>query len=308
MNITDKKKVVTFEMLEDWHRCRHKALLRRLGRRGKISLDERIARTVGKAVENAVAAETHEEREAAIDDLVKRLPREEQADALKRVDELVARADELYDDSEESDQQVQFSWTDPVTGWTLVAKPDEVKYVQDDDGRGVKQIIDDKTSWRLTAKHKRNIFFFGLVVSLSDEEEEARLRKQGERPTRFPLQLVVRLLGTPPVDPETGEQPEMGEREHKFWYSRGRQQEKLDEIRRAIREMDAAFAEITKAQAEFEGHENVRAEVATKLLPIFPAKESWDCERCRYYRTDCPLFKDKVSSSEADSTQLPKTA
>lgn len=301
MKTKEGEKVLTFEMLEDWHRCRFSFLLRRLGKRGKISLQERVARTVGKAVENAISADTDEEREAAIDDLVRRLPAAERADALKKVDELVARADELYDDTSDSDQQVQLEWTDPVTGWKLVAKPDEVKFVQEGD-RGIKQIIDDKTSWRLTSRHKRNIFFFGLVASLSDEEEDKAARARGEKPYRWPLQLVVRLLGTPPATDEDGDPVTPPDPEPKFWYSRSRQQEKLDEIRRVIREIDAA---LTALRNEEETLKDTVPEA--KLLQLFPAKESWACDRCRYQCTDCPLFRGRLASNDPDAN-LPKTA
>lgn len=137
-------------------------------------------------VAHAMAAEEPKNRdEAEIVEQLKRLPEAEREQARELVAELVAAADELEDDEDVEDKtkETQLSWQDPVTGWTLFAKPDEIGMVDGGRGRDVLQLTDLKSAETLKRKHKDQLYFFALVAHL------AKVRDY-----YGPIKLVVKLL------------------------------------------------------------------------------------------------------------------
>lgn len=139
-------------------------------------------------VAHAMAAEEPKNRdEAEIVEQLKRLPEAEREEAKQLVTELIAAADELEDDEDVEDKtkETQLSWEDPVTGWKLFAKPDEIGMVDGGRGRDVLQLTDLKSAESLKRKHKDQMYFFALVAHL------AKVRNY-----YGPIKLVVKLLKT----------------------------------------------------------------------------------------------------------------
>lgn len=285
---------LTHERLELFLRCRRKFRQTVARRTGFISIQTQVAKTVGQAVEFATATDVPEERLAIIAAALQTLPEAEQPEALSRIEECISNSDvlraaELSFDDEDADEvsadsrhryviegcqsQVQFSWDDPVTGWTLKAKPDWVQ--QTCDSRGpVLRIIDDKTAGHCTTYHKRNLYFFGLVVAKQLDFEQFQARQRGERYVRPTIELVVRLLGERD-NPQEPREIVLG------FYSRKREWAQLDEIRRVIAGIEEAFA-----------------------TDDFPAKTDWNCDTCPH-RLDCPAF---LALGETVDEALPSTA
>src|SRR5262249_3718829 len=151
---------------------------------------------VGDTVHAAVAAKP-EERAQVIAQFLEKLPEEDREIAAEAVEDLVATADELEDESDATDlkKEKQLSWFDPETGWTLKAKPDETGMTMNDYGREIPMVLDKKTAihpkyksrraaLKALDKCKRQVFFFGLVYSLVNNYHG-------------PIKLVVRFLGDP---------------------------------------------------------------------------------------------------------------
>lgn len=137
-------------------------------------------------VVHALAAEEPKNRdEAEIVEQLKRLPVAEREEAKKLVTELVAAADELEDEEEVDDKtkETQLSWDDPMTGWTLFAKPDEIGMVDGGRGRDVLQLTDLKSAEKRKRRHADQMYFFALVAHL------AKVRGY-----YGPIKLVVKLL------------------------------------------------------------------------------------------------------------------
>jgi hypothetical protein len=238
-------------------RCRRRFINQQRGIKGKVERGTVIARSVGKAVEAATTVSTPRERADIVMEHIGHLPLHEQKAAIVRTVELIERADELADDTVDSTKQVQFSWYDPRTGFTFKAKPDEVQNTTDDRGPVIR-IIDDKTASKVSCRHRRNLYFFGFVVSKQLQEEQAQARKRGELYIMPSIQLVVRPLGKNSEGEVSAEQA--------FWYKRRREDSQLSEYRRIIGMMKEA---------------DERNE--------FPGKTDWDCDRCPFRQT-CPEY------------------
>ncbi|MBZ0188188.1 MAG: PD-(D/E)XK nuclease family protein [Candidatus Obscuribacterales bacterium] len=91
----------------------------------------------------------------------------------------IAYLDESYTEGS-PDREKKLAWTDPVTLWSLVAKPDELIIAH---GNDYMQIADFKTAFRLSPKHKEQLYFFAMVASLATGY-------------KGPVRLVVKLLGS----------------------------------------------------------------------------------------------------------------
>jgi hypothetical protein len=252
---------VPFDLLQDWRQCPFKCLLKLLGVPGQVTERERFKRDLGRIVENAVSGDNTSG--------CSQLPDDELIEAQRMVSlskQLSAQR------GGSSQQQVQFSWSDPVSGYTLLAKPDEVNRLSGTEGPII-QVIDDKIGWRLTEYHRAQIKFFGLVVAMSEQHQGG-------------IELVVRLLGTPPIDRTTGERLEIQEREPKIWFSRRQQVEYLADVRRTLRNLRMAREALERL--DLDGAE--LSVVLKAMRPHFSPRTGPGCSRCPH-RSQCPLFQ-----------------
>jgi len=122
-----------------------------------------------------------------------------------------------------------YKWLFEAIGWTLCAKPDKVEFVVED-GREIMEITDYKSGnsyeytdprsneivYRPKRKHKEQIFFFALVVSLAQS-------------WTGPIRLKIRYWGN-----KAECQP--------MWFSHRRTDERLDEVARQIKLIEGYLA------------------------------------------------------------------
>jgi len=225
-------------------------------------------------VERAIACDNVQDQAAVILHHIKDLPVDEQQTAAAETVKLVAREREFRNKSVHAQRQVQYRWVDNEelpewaakinaqtpnkpkflgpTGWTFYAKPDLVD--EDTDARGkIIRIIDDKIAGKVRCHHRRNLYFFGFVVSkqLSCEQDEALAR--GDRFQLPSIELVVRPLGSQ-------------EPEESFFFKRAREFGDLQDYRAEIAKMIAADEQ-----------------------GLFPFQTDWDCFKCPF-RHDCPGY------------------
>ena len=112
-------------------------------------------------------------------------------------------------------KEKQLSWFDPVTGWRLLAKPDEISTFPFGNTT-LMEIADLKTAGRFSYKHRSQLFFFGLVASLSKDYNG-------------PIRLVVKLLGS--------------NKRKEFWYSPKATKTSLENVRAVIRQIESLLFE-----------------------------------------------------------------
>ena len=172
-----------------------------------------IAEVTGD-ITHAALAVLPESRKAIIETALSRLPEKDRPEVSRAVQAMVRAGDAM--DEGDLDKENKIRYLDPMTGWQLVAKPDQMGMVNEG-GRPIFQIVDVKTGGHLKRKHKKQIFFFGLVACLSMPDY------------RGPIKLVVRLLGE--------------NQDVVFWFSRARLDESLAAVRQAIRQIETARAE-----------------------------------------------------------------
>jgi hypothetical protein len=173
---------------------------------------EHLHQLVGETV-HAMAAADDRARDRILDRRLAEVPEEEKEAARSKIMQMIETADALATPAEKTSQEEQLSWKDPVTGWILKAKPDEISMLEK--GR-LMQISDLKTASRLKYKHKSQLFFFGLVAALAKNY-------QG------PIRLVVKLLGSG--------------LEESFWYSPKATERSLEGIRATIARIEALLIE-----------------------------------------------------------------
>lgn len=147
-----------------------------------------VQQVVGDITHAATATETSQRQALAARELVK-LPVKQRAEVTKLVDDLITAADEMSQTQTVSElrKEKQLRWLDSETGWTLMAKPDEIGMVGKQRGGKMLQIVDNKTAYRLRWKHKHQLYFFALVLRLSWTYSRA-------------IRLVVRLLRSRKVE------------------------------------------------------------------------------------------------------------
>jgi hypothetical protein len=283
---------LTHQKMELFLRCRRKFRKTVGKQKGNESQEVQTAKIIGKAVELATATSDPEERSLIVEAALQFLPDDQQTEALHKVQTCVSRSDEIRSDEKISKvrTQRQFEWVDPVTGWSLMAKPDFVRFARDARGPVI-QIIDEKTAGHATSYQHRFLRFLGLVVAkqLDEEKKEAleQASKHGIHPTytvrgflaelvnefglevlysNTSIELVIRLLGdnSPPVQ-VTGE-VKVG------FVKRARLDGQLAEIREVITGIEAAFE-----------------------TEDFPGKPDWHCEGCPF-KDKCPDFQAVVAA------------
>ncbi len=289
-------RTLTHERMELFLRCQRK-FRKTVGKhKGEVSKGDQVAAIIGKAVELVTATSDPKERSIIIEAALQQLPDEEQTDALRRVETCVSRSDEIRSDEQTAKvlTQYQFKWFDEVTGWSLMALPDFVRFARDARGPVI-QVIDEKTAGHITNYQRRMLHFFGFVVAKQLDEEKRAAIAEAQRLDIHPtytvsgflaelvnefglevlysntsIELVIRLLGD--NDNPEGEQREVSIGFHK----RARQWEQLAEIREVISGIQAAFD-----------------------ADDFPAKTDWNCDRCPF-KLDCPAYEALLVAKRAE--------
>src|SRR5262249_24508891 len=153
-------------------------------------------------------------------------------------DDLVAKADELEHKSDATrlKKEKQLSYFDPISGWTLKAKPDEIGKTKNDYGREIPMILDKKiaihpryksrrAALKSLEKCKKQVFFFGLVYSMATGY-------------KGPMKLVVRFLGDPENRLPNDMKFEGTDNELWFWYSPNGTERSLIETRALITDIE----------------------------------------------------------------------
>jgi len=175
------------------------------------------------------------------------------------VDELSFHAQELSDEEVTAEEkEVQLFWQDPVTGWTVYAKPDQRFWFEDKLRNKVMQITEVK-SQALFAKryHWDQIFLFGLIAAMAENYEGpirlvlqfpyvAMLKSQGVKWVKITDANGERLINVDELHSEV-----------ERWYSPKMTEEKLEALRADLRLMEECFGS---------GH--------------FPCPEGDDCWAC----------------------------
>jgi PD-(D/E)XK nuclease superfamily len=283
---------LTHQKMELFLRCQRKFRKTVSKQKGDVSQEVQTAKIIGKAVELATATFDPEERSLIVEAALQLLPDDQQTEALRKVETCVSRSDEIRSDEKVSAvrTQRQFEWVDPVTGWSLMAKPDFVRFARDARGPVI-QIIDEKTAGYATTYQKRFLRFLGLVVAKQLEEEKKEALEQARKLEIHPtytvrgflaelvnefglevlysntsIELVIRLLGdnSPPIQ-------HVGDVKVGF-VKRARLEEQLDEIREVISGIESAF------KADY-----------------FPGKPAWHCEDCPF-KADCLEYQAVVAA------------
>lgn len=160
------------------------------------------------------------------------LPEGERQETLARIQQVAANAQAMAegdgDDDEDTDRESVYRWVFEAIGWTLCAKPDKVDVVVED-GRQILEITDYKSgsshewqeadgqvSYRPKRKHKEQIYFFAMVVSLS---------MNWTGPIRLRIRYWANKAECKPM-----------------WYSHRRTNEQLDEVAGHIRRLEEYLA------------------------------------------------------------------
>lgn len=195
-------------------------------------------RTVGNLVGDAThgIAEENGQLSAKVEKLIVSqlplLPEDEREEALARIEEVAANAREMAEaddeDTDEAGRELVYRWFFEESGWTLCAKPDKVNFVVEK-GEKIMEIRDYKSGsshetlgengkklYFARRKHKEQLFFFALVVSLASNWT-AKIR------------LSIRYWGNK-VDCKP------------FWYSRSRQSEELKELKVKLKRIEEYLA------------------------------------------------------------------
>ncbi|CAN5526782.1 hypothetical protein BH10CYA1_BH10CYA1_32440 [soil metagenome] len=255
---------------------------------GNVARGKVVAEFIGTAVERATTTADLTQRASAVEGIIEQLPENEQADALNRFKKCVERSDQCRADEKRDNisvrTQQQCRWRDDQSGWTLVAKPDFIRFITNDRGPVI-QIVDEKTAGYVTGYHKRFIHFFGLVVAKQLDQEKREVLEQSNQfrvdPSYFvqgflatlveefgveviyqptAIELVIRLLGDNDT-PEAAREVSIG------FHSRSREWEEMANIRQVINGIEAAFA-----------------------ADDFPTQTGWGCNRCPF-QLDCPAYQ-----------------
>lgn len=151
------------------------------------------------------------------------LPEERQEAVLEQAVELSANAVEMSAPEVTNERrEVQLMWEDPITGYEIYAKPDELFFFDEVDERfgrrrvkSVMQITDVKAqAEEVKSYHWRQLYLFGLIATLSLRYYHA-------------IRLVVRLAAT--------------ESEEQRWFSQQATYRQLERLRMTLREIDQAW-------------------------------------------------------------------
>lgn len=170
-----------------------------------------VPELVGAVVHRIASTNSQDSDEEPFSDAMNRLSESERLEARASIaDRLEAIAELSAQDEISVVREKQLSWRDPVTGWKLKAKPDEIALPGA--SNNYMEIADLKTAYRLKKKHRDQLYFFGLVASLATGYDG-------------PIKLVVKLLGS--------------RTRQEFWYSPKVTAAALERVRDTVIEIDA---------------------------------------------------------------------
>ncbi len=165
-------------------------------------LPREFGQITGDLAHKAACIADPDERKAALDSALARVPEAMREEAAQLVQQLILSADAMQDDyvGEVSKDKDLFRYTDDdrswdmrdliATGWELVMKPDEIGMVwSEEHGQHILQIADlkksEKMSEKMPYKCKHQLLFFALVAHLA--------RVYGYE---GPIRCVVKFLGS----------------------------------------------------------------------------------------------------------------
>jgi hypothetical protein len=178
-----KRKSLSFSDLWTFLEC-PKMYLARQQRKTQKRNKEMLVGDVAHAVAEHHGEQTEEIRTFIAKELAL-LPEEERAQTISRIEQVTANAQEMAelddDDDNETDREKVYRWFFEEFGWTICAKPDKLDY-SDDGRRKIMEITDYKSgcayestnpangqrSFKPKSKHKEQIYFFALVISLAE--------------------------------------------------------------------------------------------------------------------------------------------
>jgi len=173
---------------------------------------------VGDLTHLGTAVDDSAEREKLLSKQLERVPEADREEVEATVRELIANDAAMETEGAVDVQKEKLiRWTDPETGWDLVAKPDSMGFVVDDArDREVLEVVDKKTAYTVKESHIKQLLFFGMVASLSMMESFLGS-----------IKLVARAL--------------RGKEEKVLWYSRARTPQNLREVRADIYEIEKSI-------------------------------------------------------------------
>jgi hypothetical protein len=169
-------RTLTFQMVWNIERCARRFILDWTKVRGEQPPEAVLARKIGKTFERIRAAETDQEKQAALNEVLTRVAPDDRPVVLERLAEHLEVAAEIDAENEDesgtrvSEKQVQF-YADLPNGWRGAALLDEIQYDNPEDPDAIIRIIDEKTGGWMYKKLRDNFFFFGMVVSLAKSAE-----------------------------------------------------------------------------------------------------------------------------------------
>lgn len=222
------KRSLSFSDLWTFLECPQEYLAR-IQRKKQKRTKEQVVGDATHAIAEQHGEQTAEIR-AFIEQEIALLPLEERDETLKRIELVSANAQQMAEldeeDDEDTDRESVYRWIFAAVGWMLCAKPDKVDYVFED-GRQIMEITDYKSGssheyfdgqtgsrvYRPKRKHKEQIFFFAMVVSLAEN-------------WTGPIRLRIRYWGN-----KAECQP--------IWYSHRRTQERLQELAQHISRIES---------------------------------------------------------------------
>ena len=175
------KRSLSFSDLWTFLEC-PKEYLARLQRKKQKRTKEQVVGNATHAIAEQHGEQTEEVRTLIAEELAQ-LPEAEREETLVRIQQVAANAQAMAEldgeDDDDTDRESVYKWVFEAIGWTLCAKPDKVDFVTED-GRQIMEITDYKSgsshefheadgsiSYRPKRKHKDQIYFFAMVVSLA---------------------------------------------------------------------------------------------------------------------------------------------
>lgn len=183
---------------------------------------ETLSDHIGETV-HAVAAAPPEEREKVLAEQLQLAQVEDREQLEKIVRERVNNGEALAATEGLTNRRKEklISYFDQESGWTFKAKPDEMAEIDDGFGGTTVQITELKNARFLKERHRQQLYFFAMVVSLAQGFSR-------------PIKLIVRLLGS-------GTSQE-------FWYSPKLTEKKLGEVRSLIQRIEAFLTSVENRQ------------------------------------------------------------
>jgi hypothetical protein len=212
-----------------WLACERSFELRRIKRPATPTHtpELRAAYTAGQAASQASATSNPATRAAIIDREIFKLPEEERAPVVARIQEMLVAADSSARNEDSGlRRERQLLWIDPITGWTLLATPD----LSGSTGDFI-QIVEEKHSYRIQPDHYVQAEFAALIAAQNQIRNKAKL-PESERVYQD-IYIKIRCSRTRVVD---GERTRLWEKE--YLYPREKMERDTARIREVIRTIE----------------------------------------------------------------------